>query len=180
MRSERRSSRIRTRSLRLFGHPVFEVEETVKEPDGIKAELKGDRSVVLTYPGGDTETITSNVPVPKQVIDKTEIAALITTKLALNDAFSDERSGVDQVGFVTQEDAEVPDLPENNRQHYKDALEWAGNYLKAIKTKGKPKWTPETIAEYWVGSNKFASNFPEEDKLRATYRLANTLREFFN
>lgn len=65
------------------------------------------------------------------------VTALTVSRLALNEAFQDERTGVDQVSFTTRKELGIRELPHSAEASSDEALRWAGSTLqrKGWKTK---------------------------------------------
>lgn len=85
--------------------------------------------VEITYAGGNIKKI----PVPRSLpkdLEEIDIRAVTVMRLAINEAFSDETSGVDQAGFLVQREENIRNLPHQAEVSYKEALDWAGAVIQ--------------------------------------------------
>lgn len=168
---------MRERGSRSFVVRLHELKELNNEGVGrvpaitespIEVKLQRDpRSKILQiiFPNGSRIEVKKSPRRPSEMSDN-EYTALLTSKLAMNDAFPDERQGVDQTGFIVREEDEIKFLPKSRETSADEALNWACATLQSCG------WDANRIAQYWINNTSEVQTMQAFGQLSPERKLA--------
>jgi hypothetical protein len=157
----------------------------LSEDFGVRVSLLQDGKIRLFFTEEKTVLTIERPKAKERKMNDIEYAALMTTQLAINEAFADERLGVDQAGFIVGQESNIGSLPGFRECDPDSALRWACATLQGIHREGKSGWSAEEIAEYWLDKNPqikaslSLGSLSREEKDANAKRLENVLKGYF-